>query len=439
MTRTQLLQFFQVISLALISGALTCSADEKAVKAKLEFESVSDGFQIAETDWPWWRGPSRDGQASRNQNPSLTWSESENILWKAPIAGRGYGSPIVFGDKVALTTSDESIGSQSVVCLDRSTGKQLWSTVVHPSGGMRKNSKSTAASTTPAWDGKQLIVNFANSDAVYATALTIEGKIQWQTLISKYVEHQGYGSSPTLYQSLVLINADNKGGGAVAALNRTDGKIVWKRDRATKPNYASPTVLNSAGRDQLIMIGCDQVVSYDPLTGNTLWELDGATTECVTSTVTDGLRIFTSGGYPKNHVSAVRTDGSNKLDWEISERVYVPSLLFSDGYLYGVLDAGVAACWKSETGKEQWKGRLGGTFSASPVQLGERIFATNEAGETFVFRASPKEFELLAKNKLGEDVLSTPVFVASHIYYRASIPTDGKRQEFLFCIGNTSK
>ncbi len=439
MKRQQFLHIIQVISLALIGVPAISSADETAVKALFEVKAVSDGYQIAETDWPWWRGPSRDGQASRNQKPPLTWSESENILWKAPIAGRGYGSPIVFGDKIVLATSDESTGSQSVVCLDRSSGKQLWSTIVHPTGGMRKNSKSTAASTTPAWDGKHIIVNFANSDAVYATALTIEGKIQWQTMISKYVEHQGYGSSPTLYQSLVFINADNKGGGAVAALNRTDGKIVWKRDRATKPNYSSPTVLNTAGRDQLIMIGCDQVVSYDPLTGNTLWEVDGATTECVTSTVTDGIRIFTSGGYPKNHISAVRTDGTNKLDWEIFERVYVPSLLCTDGYLFGVLDAGVAACWKADTGKEQWKGRLGGTFSASPVQIGEQIFATNEAGETFVFRASPREFELLAKNKLGEDVLASPVFVGSRIYYRASIPTDGKRQEFLFCIGNAPK
>ena len=187
------------------------------------------------------------------------------------------------------------------------------------------------------------------------------------------------------------------------------------------------------------MTGCDQIVSYDPLTGATLWEIEGSTTECVTSTVTDGQRIFTSGGYPKNHVSAVRADGSNKIDWENQDRLYVPSLLYREGYLYAVLDAGIAVCWKSDTGEEMWKARLGGTFSSSPVLVGEKIYATSESGETFIFRANPTTFEELGKNLLGEEVLSTPVIVNNQIFYRASQLKEGQRQEFLYCIGTLTE
>ncbi len=186
----------------------------------------------------------------------------------------------------------------------------------------------------------------------------MDGEIVWQTNFTQYQIHQGYGASPALYKDLVLVAADAKGGGAMAALNRNDGKIVWKRERPSAPNYPSPIVLKIDGKDQLLMTGCDLVTSLDPSTGNTNWEVAGATTECVTSTVTDGKHIFTSGGYPKNHMSAVKADGSKQIVWENKERVYVPSLLIKDGYLYGVLDAGIAMCWRQppvkRCGKNAW-------------------------------------------------------------------------------------
>src|SRR5205814_107416 len=149
----------------------------------------------------------------------------------------------------------------------------------------------------------------------------------WQTKITDYVLHQGFGSSPAVYQSLVIVSADNKGTGVIAGLNRVTGKIVWKQERPKTPNYTSPIILRVDDREQLLFTGCDLVTSFDPLTGKKLWEIGGSTTECVTSTVTDGQLIFTSGGYPKNHLSAVRADGSGKIVWENKTRVYVPSLL----------------------------------------------------------------------------------------------------------------
>ena len=426
--------FHRIPKALMIVAALTVQVSNSTTSSAAEPASVNDGFEINAADWPWWRGPLRNGIASPEQTPPTSWSDSKGVAWKSPVSGRGHGSPTVVGEHVYLATCDEAAGSQSVLCFDRKTGKQLWQKEVHSSGALRKNSKSTAASTTLACDGERLFVNFPNGGGLYTTALSRDGKQLWQQKISDYIVHQGYGSSPAIYQSLVIVTSDNKGGGAVAGLDRKTGKVVWKRDRPKKPNYPSPIILHVAGRDQLIMTGCDLVSSYDPLTGKTLWEIEGSTTECVTSTVTDGHRILTSGGYPTNHMSAVEADGSGKIAWSNKNRVYVPSMLLRDGIIYGVLDAGIASCWKSDSGEELWKERLDGNFSASPVLVGDLIFATNEAGLTFVYRASPEGYTEVAQNKLGDEVFATPTICGSRIYMRVAEHEADGRQEFLYCL-----
>ncbi|MGB7327228.1 MAG: PQQ-binding-like beta-propeller repeat protein [Rubripirellula sp.] len=413
---------------------------EPNAKPNAKPKLVADGFHFEASDWPWWRGPLRNGTALADQTPPLNFGASQNVLWKAAIPGRGHGSATVFGSQVFLVTCDEETKSQSLLCFDRGTGTQLWNKLVHASGGMWKNSKSSAASMTPACDGQRVFVNFPNNGALVTTALDLDGNQVWQTRVSDYVVHQGYGASPALYQNVVIVTSDNKSGGAVMALDRVTGEVVWKRDRPEKPNYSSPIIVHAAGRDQVILTGCDAVVSYAPLTGETLWETPGATTECVTSTVTDGQLIYTSGGYPKNHVSAVSADGSAKLAWENTSRVYVPSLLIRDEFLYAVLDEGIAICWRADSGEEMWKARLGGTFSSSPVLVGDQIFASNEAGDFFVFKAQPSKFEQVAKNKLGSEVFATPTICGSQIFHRvALLDESGGRQEFLFCLASESK
>jgi outer membrane protein assembly factor BamB len=325
-----------------------------------------------------------------------------------------------------------------VLCLDRKTGKHLWHAEIHrgnfTKGGM--NGKASHASPTPACDGERVYINFLNNGAVRATALDLDGKPLWQTKVTDYTLHQGFGSSPTVYGPLLLVTADNKGdSGLLAGLDRATGKPVWTRKRPKAPNYASPIVVTVGGKDQLILIGCDLVTSLDPLTGKENWELKGSTTECVTSTVTDGKHIFTSGGYPRNHVAAVKADGSG-IAWDNKSRVYVPSMLFRGGHLYAVMDEGNAVCWSSDTGAEKWKARLGGTFSASPVMVGEYILATNEAGRTYVFKANPKEFDLVGENQLGNEVFATPTVCGGRIYMRVAVKERGGRQEKLFCIGD---
>lgn len=428
----------QRLLLVFATGWLSLALPALVHAQDLRKETDAERLTIAPTDWPWWRGPHRNGIADARQKPPLKWSESENVLWKSPVPGRGHGSPAVVGDRVFLATAEHETEIQAVLCYQRQTGKLLWRTEVHRGGFEKKgNEKSSLASATPACDGQRVFINFLHDGAIWTTALSLEGRQLWQTKVTDYVLHQGFGSSPAVYRSLVIVSADNKGTGVIAALERATGKVVWKQERPKLPNYASPIILNAAGREQLLMTGCDLVAGLDPLTGKKLWEIKGSTTECVTSTVTDGQLIFTSGGYPKNHVSAVRADGSGQIAWENNTRVYVPSMLVHEGHLYGVQDAGLATCWKCDTGKEVWKGRLAGTFSASPVLVGEHLFATNEAGRTFIFKATPAAFELVGQNQLGEEVLATPTICESRIYMRVAMRNKGQRQEMLYCLGKS--
>lgn len=367
----------------------------------------------------------------------MEWSEEKNIRWKAPVPGRGHSSPIVVGNRVYLTTADAKADVQSVLCFDHETGKAVWKTDVHKGGISKKgNKRASQASSSVACDGRRLFVNFLNKGAIVTTALDLSGNQLWQQQIAKYTVHQGFASSPAVHGLHVIVTADNKGGtGVVTCLNRLNGQIVWKRDRPKTPNYPSPIILKIGGRDQLLMTGCNLVSSFDPENGDTLWEIKGATTECVTSTVTDGTHIYTSGGYPKNHVAAVKVDGSGKVVWENKTRVYVPSMVVKNGYLYAVADAGIAYCWKSDTGEEMWKKRLGGTFNASPVIVGDRVFATNEEGTTFIYKATPDSYESLGENSLGEGIFATPTYCHDHIFMRAVNRNGEGRQEVLYCIG----
>jgi len=188
----------------------------------------------------------------------------------------------------------------------------------------------------------------------------------------------------------------------------------------------------------MVMAGCNLLTSLDPLTGKKLWEVAGSTEECVVTMVTDGQRVFAGGGYPKNHTVAVLADGSGKVAWQNTARVYVPSMLAKAGHLYAVMDAGVAACWKSDTGEELWKERLGGDFFASPVMVDDRVYASNVSGKTFVFSASPKGFQVLAQNQLGDEAFASPVICDSRIYLRVA-KKGSAREEFLYCIGKPGR
>jgi outer membrane protein assembly factor BamB len=388
-------------------------------------------------DWPWWRGPDRNGVASSDQNPPIDLDDEKPIQWSVDLPGRSHGSAIVVGTHVILAAADEEKKTQSLLCFDQGTGAPLWSSLIHEGGQKQKmNKKASRASGTPACDGERVFINFVNQGAAWTTAVNLkDGKPLWQKKICNYQIHQGYGSSPAIYENLVIVSADNKLGGAVVAFDQITGDEVWRVARNKMPNYPSPIILEAAGKMQLFLTGTEKVSSFALQTGELNWEINGATTECVTSTITDGKHIYSSGGYPKNHVAAIAADGSGKVVWEVNDRAYVPSLLIKDGHLYATLDGGIAICWDSATGEEKWKGRLRGNFTASPVLVGDQIYAFNESGDYFVFRADAEDLDILAKGKVGDEVLATPTICGSRIYLRVAFYDGDNRKEKLVCFG----
>jgi outer membrane protein assembly factor BamB len=392
-------------------------------------------FAAASGDWPGWRGPTADGHAAAGQKVPVAWSETQNVVWKAPVRGKGHASPTVVGNRIYLATADHATDEQLVICYDRATGKQVWETVVHRGNLETKGHRnSSQASSSVAWDGQRLYINFINDKAVHTTALDPAGKILWQRRVDEFVMHQGFGSSPVVHGSVVLVTADHRGGGAVAALDARTGEIKWQHERPKIANYASPAVIKAGGKTQVVVAGCNLVSSYDPESGKKLWEIEGSTEETVVTAVTDGSRIFVGGGYPKNHTVAIEADGSGRIAWQNGNRQYVPSMLVRDGHLYAVLDAGQAVCMKSDTGEELWREKIDRDFYGSPVMVGNRIYITSMGGVTSVFEATPQGGKLLAQNRLGDESFSTPSICGNRIYLRSAKKGE-PRQEFLWSIG----
>jgi outer membrane protein assembly factor BamB len=382
-------------------------------------------------EWPWWRGPNLDG-TSPDADPPVTWSETENIVWKTPVPGRGHSTPSIRGNLIFLQTADEDKKVQYVNCYRRDTGKELWSTSVHEGAFMEVNDKNTQASATPACDGERVYAAFPNGDAIRVTALDHAGNIVWQESAGSYKCTIGYASSPAIYKSLLIVSADGDARSFLTALHRGTGDIAWTVKRATGGSYVSPVVGSVAGRDQIFLAGGNQVISYDPLTGEQLWFCEGAAKVTASTMVFSADGVVASGGFPQREVLCVRADGtgdvsSSHVQWRKKRGIaYVPSPVIHDGKVYVLNDNGVVSCWTMETGEELWVKRLEGNFSASAAYAGGRFYVPNESGVTFVFRAEP-EFEIVARNDLDDGGFASPVICGDRIYLRTV--------HYLYCIG----
>ena len=399
--------------------------------------AIACGDARAASDWPWWRGPARDGVAEADPFPPLQWDADENVAWRVHVPGRGHSSPTVVGERIFLTTADEHSQVRSVLCYRATNGQLEWQTPIHQGPLDPKcNPKNSHASSTVACDGVRIFASFWHAGAIWATALDLQGKQVWQRRVEEFVSHHGYSASPAIYEDYLIVAADHKGesGGAIVALNREDGRVAWRQRRPSAPSYVSPIMLHVAGRDQLLLAGCQRVSSYDPATGQPLWEVAGTTTECVGTAAAAGDLVFASGGYPDFETICVRGDGSAETVWRNDVRVYVPSLIVYEDHVYAVTDPGIVYCWSATSGETRWKRRLEGDFSASPILVGDRIYACSEQGTTFVFRASHVDFELLAKNQLGDEQMATPTLCGGRVFLRVAEQLDGRRQESLCCI-----
>ncbi|QDU92868.1 outer membrane protein assembly factor BamB family protein [Lignipirellula cremea] len=418
------------------------AADQKFVREMLANQAVAAQAQPADSrgDWPHWRGPN-DNSVADGPAPPTSWDETQNVVWKTPVPGRGHSSPTVFGDFLYLATADEQAQTQSVVCFDRNTGKQLWQTIVGRGGFPKIHNKNTHASQTVACDGERLFITFLGNDRIDLTALSLDGKQLWQKTVGPFqpkAYKYGYSASPLIYKETVIVVGDCDTGSFLTAFNRRSGEVVWQGKRPATLSWSSPIVATIAGRDQLLLSGGGMVSSYDPATGRGLWQTEATTAATAGTMVWEGDYVFASGGYPKAETVCVKADGSGRVVWSNNAKCYEQSLLVHDGYLYAVTDPGVAYCWKASDGQEMWKTRLQGPISSSPVLAGGNIYAADERGTMFVFRADPSKFELVAQNQLGDEMFATPTICDGQIFLRVAQSGAGGRRETLYCIGSGS-
>ncbi len=393
-------------------------------------------------EWPAWRGPRGDGTSTETGVP-VTWSAAANIVWKTAVPGTGHSSPVVWGDRVFVTTCLESEKKRVLLCFDRRTGKRLWERVVLRARLERLNRLNSYASSTPATDGARVWVAFLDFPHVRVVCYDAEGNEVWRKTPGELHAVHGFCSSLIPYKDTVILNADQDAKlplrAYIVALDKATGEERWRIDRPNRVrSYTPPAIFEAAGKMQMVVSGSKCVASYDPDTGKQHWIIDGPTEQFVASLVyTDGVFMMT-GGFPTLHILGIRPDGTGNVTdthvaWHLRDRKivsYVPSPIARGRYFYLVSDGGVATCLEAKTGRKMWSERLGRHHSASPVLAEGRLYFLDDAGVTHVLKAEPT-FEVIARNDLGEPCRASPAVSRGQIVIRGT--------KNLYCIGAAAR
>jgi outer membrane protein assembly factor BamB len=399
--------------------------------------------QEKRVNWPGWRGPDGTNHAAADTNTPIRWDleTGTNIAWKTPLPGRGHSSPVIIDEAIFLTTSEQQKQTQSVLKLDRKTGRLMDEWVLHRGTLPEQiHANNSHASPTPSCDGETLFVAYHTDDAIWLTALTTGGREVWKTRVCEFkpsLFQFGYGASPLIEEGLVIVAAEYDGkDSGLYALDIRSGKQVWKVARPSNLNFASPIAATIAGQRQILIAGADTITAYAPQTGRELWSVDSSTEAICGTVVWDGRNVLISGGNPKAGTWCVSGDGSETLQWENNVMCYEQSLLAINNYVFAVADNGVAYCWRTQDGHEMWKKRLfAGRISSSPLLANERVYVASEAGTIYVFAALPDRFDLLAENPTGDSIFATPVALDDRLYVRTAVGLGENRREYLVAIG----
>ena len=373
--------------------------------------------------WPRWRGPSGQGVVDATGYPD-TWSDTENVVWRSTVPGRGHSSPIVWGNQIFLTTTQEAGRRLSVLSYRRTDGQLLWETAV-PEGPIEHiHPKNSQASATPTTDGERVYVSFGSRGLV---AIDFDGRVVWHTEVGPISNYHGSAGSPLLYGDLLITFQDQRRGAFVAGFDKRTGQLSWQTDRQGSVGWGSPVAVRVGDHDEIIVSSQRTVTAYDPSDGSELWHCNGNLFEVIpTPAVGHGLVFCASGR--AGPTLAIRPGGSGDVtdthvEWSTSRgSPFVPSPLVHGDYLYTVNDmASIVTCFEAATGAVMWQERLGRPrregFSASPVFVDGKVFFTNDNGETFVLKAGP-EFELLHTNDIGAPTLASPALVDGRWYIR---------------------
>ncbi len=418
--------FLMLGSVCACAGCGTSSTEEISLPQNYERMHLAPP---AIDSWPWWRGRNHDG-ISQDHNVPVEWSEEKNIAWRVQVHGQGHSSPIIVGSQIFLTTSDINEQTQSVVSFDRNTGRQNWTTVVHRSGmSAPLHSKATYADSTIASSGDQLFAVFLNDGALHVTSIGMTGNIDWQTKVGPFQTQYGYGASPVIYRSFVVIAGGGPSRGFLVAVHRRTGKIMWRvqRNQTEGGNYATPTLASIDGKSQLLINGTGLVCGYDPGNGELLWSIHSPAKACCNTMAFGPDYVYASGGTPEKKTLCINPkltleSTDDRVVWSSdrsSETSYVPSLLFDDGSLFNLNDQGIITCFDGSDGSIQWQRRLRGNFSASPVSTGGRIYACSEDGVTYVL-STADDGASVATNELNGRFFATPAICGNSVYLRTT-------------------
>ncbi len=385
-------------------------------------------------NWPMWRGPRGDATTNETGFPTR-WSATENVRWKTSIPGRGHSSPIVWGDRIFLTSAMEDgdpkgLKERLLICIDRKDGKILWQKTVVRAPLEHIHNLNSRASSTPATDGERVYVTFLNNPRVLVAAYDFNGNEVWHVSPGEFESTHGFCSPPILYKDMVIVNCDQDAfkkskPAYIVALDRKSGSERWRIDRTHRiRSYCPPLIVEAAGRMQMVLTGAETVASYNPDTGKQLWTIDGPTEQFVASMIYSKGMFFLTAGFPTYHVMGIKPDGhgnvtETRVAWHVKNggAGYVPSPVAHGDNIFLVHDQGLATCRDALTGKLLWSERLGTHHSSSPVCAEGRLYFLDDFGTTWVLKASNK-YELIEKNALGEECYASPAFSKGEIFIR---------------------
>ena len=420
------------------------------------------GVSVSGQHWPAFRGPNASGVADGSPT-AVKWNVAtgENIAWKTPVPGVAVSSPIVWGDRVFVSTAISSDPNQSIrtglygdvepvndtskhtwrlMALDKKSGKVLWNNVAYEGvPKTKRHPKSSQASATPVTDGRHVIVSFGSQGLF---AYNLDGKPLWHQDLGVLNAgwffdpdyEWGIGSSPIIYKNMVIVQCDIQRHSFLAAFDTDTGKQVWRTDRDEIPSWSTPTIFEANGKAELVTQATTFTRGYDPMTGKELWKYSGNSEIAIpTPIVGPGMVVITNGYRGVQPIFAIKPGAtgditlandatkSDFVSWSTKRGgPYIPTPVIYNDQLYVLLNNGVLAAYKVGTGEQVYQKRLGGTggsFSASPVAADGKIYCASEDGDVYVIKAGPG-YEELAKNSIGEVLMASPAISEGLIIFR---------------------
>lgn len=393
---------------------------------------IGNFYLIQGQNWPGWRGPDGDGTSSETNLPT-EWDSITNVLWKSRVPGTGHSSPVIWDNKLFITSALPESGEKILLCYDSQNGDLLWQRTVVKTSLEKKHADNSYASGTVATDGNMVYLSFLDVEDIVVSAYDFEGQKVWEQRPGKFLSPHGYSCSPIIYKDKVIINGISKGDNFFAALNKTNGKIIWKKVQENlSHSFSTPIIKQMAGKTQLILLGNKDIASYNPDDGSVYWYVNGPSEDFCSTPVyneKNGLLIVSSA-WPKRILIAIRPDGEGDVTeshvaWQRTMgAVYVPSPVCTDDYLFTTMTNGNVCCTQVETGDTLWVEKLGRQYS-SPVLADGLVYMPNDEGVVTVIKPGPS-FNPIARNEIGERMIASAAISNRRIYLR------GDRH--LFCI-----